>query len=277
VIASLSAPAAFVGTLLVGFVTGVLSGMFGIGGAVVSTPALRALGATPLEAVGSTLPSIFPSSITGTLRYQREGFVRWDVLRWTAAFGVFASVGGSLLSDVVPGGGHVLMLLTAALVAWTAYRTARPAFTRAPAVPATAPAVTTSVPDVDTGPPARTEPWRLALVGLGAGGLSGLLGVGGGILMVPVFSTWVRLPLKETIATSLAIVGILAVPGTITHALLGHIVWSYAIPLSIGVIPGARIGAHLTISASDRTVRLAVGVMLGALAIVYAVRELLAL
>jgi uncharacterized membrane protein YfcA len=137
--------------------------------------------------------------------------------------------------------------------------------------------VTTSVPDVDAGPPARTEPWRLALVGLGAGGLSGLLGVGGGILMVPVFSTWVRLPLKETIATSLAIVGILAVPGTITHALLGHIVWSYAIPLSIGVIPGARIGAHLTISASDRTVRLAVGVMLGALAIVYAVRELLAL
>jgi uncharacterized membrane protein YfcA len=298
VIASFSAPVAFVGSLLVGFVTGLLSGMFGIGGAVVSTPALRAFGASPLEAVGSTLPSIFPSSITGTLRYQREGLVRWDVLRWTAAFGVAASVGGSLLSDVFPGGGHVLMLLTAALIAWTAYRTAKPALTRARVVPAVAPPTTAAVPDVDAPVAgldepvadldapvadldapvvARTEPWRLAIVGVGAGGLSGLLGVGGGILMVPAFSTWVRLPLKETIATSLAIVGILAVPGTITHAILGHIVWSYAIPLSIGVIPGARIGAHLTISASDRTVRLAVGFMLGALSIVYAVREVLAL
>jgi uncharacterized membrane protein YfcA len=80
-----------------------------------------------------------------------------------------------------------------------------------------------------------------------------------------------------TIASSLAVVGILAVPGTITHALLGHIAWRFAIPLSIGVIPGARIGAHFTINASDRTLRLTVGSMLGAIAVVYAVGELLAL
>ena len=62
-------------TLLVGVTTGVLSGMFGIGGAVVSTPAIRALGATALQAIGSTLPSILPSSISGSLRYHREGFI----------------------------------------------------------------------------------------------------------------------------------------------------------------------------------------------------------
>jgi uncharacterized membrane protein YfcA len=48
-------------TAVIGFGTGVLSGMFGIGGAVVSTPAIRALGASPLAAVGSTIPSILPS------------------------------------------------------------------------------------------------------------------------------------------------------------------------------------------------------------------------
>ena len=47
----------------VGFGTGVLSGMFGIGGAVVSTPAIRALGATPFEAVGSTVPAIVPGAV----------------------------------------------------------------------------------------------------------------------------------------------------------------------------------------------------------------------
>ena len=50
--------------------------------------------------------------------------------------------------------------------------------------------------------------------------------------MVPAFSAWVRLPLKETIATSLACVGIFAVPGTITHAVLGDIDWAFAIPLA---------------------------------------------
>jgi uncharacterized membrane protein YfcA len=254
-------------TLLVGLATGVLTAMFGLGPAVVSTPPIRALGATPLEGVGSTLPSIFPSSITGTLRYHRDGFVRWNVVWWTGAFGVFASVGGALLADEVPGGGHVLMLLTAALVAFTAYRTA---FPRGPSLPVSVGAAAAAVP-------VRDEWWRLGAIGLGAGGLSGLLGVGGGIVMVPAFSSWARLPLRDTIASSLAVVGILAVPGTITHALLGHIAWRFAIPLSIGVIPGARIGAHFTINASDRTLRLTVGSMLGAIAVVYAIGELLAL
>jgi hypothetical protein len=119
--------------------------------------------------------------------------------------------------------------------------------------------------------------WRLALIGVGAGGLSGLLGVGGGILMVPLFSAWLGIPLKETVATSLACVGVFAVPGTITHALLGHIDWAFAIPLCIGVIPGARIGAHMTIAASDRTLRLSVGFALGAIAAIYAIGEIVAL
>ena len=269
-IATLSAPVQVGLTLLAGVATGLLSGMFGIGGAVVSTPAIRALGATPLEGVGSTLPSIFPSSITGTLRYHRDGFVRWRVVWWTGAFGIGASVGGALLADEVPGGGHVLMLLTAGLVAFTAYRTA---FPRTAPVAVSVGSAAASTPAVEP----RDDWWRLGTIGLAAGGLSGLLGVGGGILMVPAFSSWARLPLKNTIATSLAVVGILAVPGTITHAFLGHIAWKFAIPLSIGVIPGARIGAHFTINASDRTLRLAVGSMLGALAVVYAIGELLAL
>src|SRR3954452_3545469 len=120
IVASLSPALQITGTLIVGVATGVLSGMFGIGGAVVLFPAIRALGATPLEGVGSTLPSILPSSIFGTLRYHRDGFVRWSVVRWTGAFGIAASVGGSLLAGVIPGNGHVLMLLTAALVAFAA-------------------------------------------------------------------------------------------------------------------------------------------------------------
>jgi uncharacterized membrane protein YfcA len=244
-------------TLVLGFATGLLSGMFGLGGAVISTPGIRVLGATALQAVGSTLPSILPSSISGSFRYQRERFIRWRIVAVTAAFGVPASVAGSRLSDSVPGNGHVLMLLTAALVGYTAYSTANPSTTKVAA-------------------PAHEDWWRFAVIGVGAGLLSGLLGVGGGILMVPLFSAWLGLDLRTTIATSLACVGIFAIPGTLTHWYLGHIDWAFAVPLAIGVIPGAQVGARLTIDASDRTLRLRVSFALGIIAAIYAVGELVA-
>ena len=79
-------------TLLLGFATGVLSGVFGIGGAVVSTPGIRLLGASAKLAIGSTLPSVLPSSIAGTLRYHREGMVEWRAVAWVTPLGVAAAV-----------------------------------------------------------------------------------------------------------------------------------------------------------------------------------------
>jgi uncharacterized membrane protein YfcA len=248
-------------TVLVGVATGVLSGMFGIGGAVVSTPAIRALGATALQAIGSTLPSILPSSIAGSLRYRRENMIRPRIVVLTSSLGVPASIVGSRLSDAVPGNGHALMILTALLVAYTGYRTAFP-----------------TVRTLErSGKPLSDEWWRLAVIGLAAGMLSGLLGIGGGILMVPAFSAWVGLPLKETIATSLACVGIFAIPGTLTHWYLGHINWTFAAALAVGVIPGARLGAHFTINAADRVLRYSVGAALGIIAVIYGAGEVLAL
>jgi len=264
---------------VIGVGTGVLSGMFGIGGAVVSTPAIRVLGASPLAAVGSTIPSILPSAVSGAFRYRREQLIHWRVVVWTSGAGVVAAVGGALLTDVVPGNGHPLMILTAAMVAFSAWRLSRPVEVPEPEEVVAVEGITDAAPGLVRPHPGRRrdEPWRLLVIGLAAGGLSGLLGIGGGVLMVPLFTTWVRLSIKEALATSLACVGVLAIPGMITHAALGHIDWLFALPLCVGVIPGARLGAHLTIRSSDRTVRLLVGVILGLIAVIYAAGEILAL
>lgn len=274
-------------TLLVGVATGVLSGMFGVGGATVSTPAIRVLGVDAIDAVGTTLPSILPSAISGTLRYRREGLIRLRAVLWTSLTGIAAAVFGSLASHHVPGNGHLLMVATAALIGFTAWRMARtskPEDSVDEAEPDTIAAMEESDPDGAQSAVATAalraperEWWRFALTGIGAGALSGLLGVGGGVVMVPAFAEWIGLPIKEAVATSLACVGILAVPSTITHAFLNDIDWSYAIPLSIAVIPGARLGAVLAIRSSDRSLCVTVAAMLGVLAVVYAVGELLAL
>lgn len=271
-------------TLASGVATGALSGLFGVGGAVISTPAIRALGASASIAVGTTLPSIIPGAAAGAVRYRRAGLIDWRVVRASAPAGVVAAVVGSLLSDVVPGNGHLLMLLTAALLGTSAVRMvrSRPASAPAPAVagkPTRLAETDAELVDAagEAEPGVEASAARCAAVGAVAGLMSGLLGVGGGIVMVPGFTQVARIPLKQAIATSLACVAIFAVPGTITHAALGGIDWRFALLLSAGVMPGARLGAGLTVRADDGRLRVVVAAFLGATAVLYAVGELLAL
>lgn len=261
-------------TVLAGLGTGVLSAAFGVGGAAISTPAIRVLGVSAAFAVGTTLPSILPSAATGTWRYTRQRMVRWDVVAWAGPVGIAAAVLGSYLSKVVPGDGHVLMLITAVLLGFSAWRMAR--------TPRPAPTAETdaAAAPANPAPPLarrRDRPSIVAAVGAASGLLSGLLGVGGGVVMVPGFTELARIPLKTSIATSLVCVGLFAVPSTVAHAAIGDIDWRTAILLSVGVVPGARLGSRLAMRAGDARLRVAVAAFLGVTSVLYAVGEVAAL
>jgi uncharacterized membrane protein YfcA len=252
-----------------------MSASFGVGGATISTPGIRALGASAFVAVGTTLPSIIPSAVSGTLRYMREGLVDWEVVKWAAPVGVATSILGSLLSHVVPANGHWLMIATALLLGATAWRMRKP-----PPRPAVEEAEAESEFEAVGAVKQHTfhrSAAAVAGVGAVAGTLSGLLGIGGGIVMVPGFNQFVGLRLKETIATSLVCVGIFAIPGMVTHAFLGDIDWRFAILLAIGVIPGARIGAVLAIRADRLVLRRVVALFLLTIAVLYLIGEVNAL
>lgn len=255
-------------TLALGLLTGAMSAAFGVGGAVISTPGIRLLGAPALVAVGTTLPSILPGALAGTIRYMREGLVDRRVVMAVAPVGMVAAVGGSLASAAVPGEGRWLMVITALFVALTAARLAvGRAETATVTEPADAAAVTVS----------RRSPAAIVAIGAGAGALSGLLGLGGGTILLPGFITFLRMPVKDAIATSLACVGLLAIPATVSHALLGHIDWRFALLLGLTVVPGARLGAAATVRAGERRLRLVVAAVLGVIAAVYLVTELAAI
>jgi uncharacterized membrane protein YfcA len=261
-------------TVALGFAMGVLSGLFGVGGGVISQPGMRLLGIEPIMVIGTALPVIIPGAASGTRRYWREGLIQWPAVLATVPAGLLAAIGGSAASEHVPGDGHLLQLITAALLLLSSYRMAR----ASPSLPPDEPLAETDAPEA----PARAAEGpgsigRCVGIGVIAGGLSGLLGIGGGVIMVPAFVYFVRMEVKAAIATSLVCVGLFAIPGAVTHALLGHVDWRVAAALIVGVIPGARVGASLAIRASDRRLRVTVATFLAITAVIYAAAEITAL
>ena len=253
-------------TLIAGVATGLMSGTFGVGGAVISTPAIRALGCSALLAVGTTLPSILPGAISGSWRYRHGELIQWKVVAFTAPSGIVAAILGAWVSPRVPGDGHLLMVLTAGLLMWSSINMIR------------------SVTPSAIGEPAgakinlrNSQSFSATLTGLVAGLLSGLLGVGGGIVMVPLFRRWLKLPMKNAVATSLICVGAFAIPGTITHAIEGRIDWRFASWLTLGVVAGAPFGSNMALKMSDKKLQRVFGLFLAAVAVVYGTGELLAL
>lgn len=249
-------------TIITGVGTGIMSGTFGVGGAVISTPAIRALGCSAALAVGTTLPSILPGAISGSLKYRSQDLVRWNIVKSAVPAGIVASIVGARISDALPGGGHPLMILTALLLLWSASNLIRG---------------TGNTAEQDAAHVVQKTTLGAAAIGAAAGGMSGLLGVGGGIIMVPLFRKFLGLPMKVAVATSLICVGCFAIPGTITHAVQGGIDWRIALMLTIGVVPGAPLGARLALGLSDVRLRKIFGVFLACVAVMYGAGELAAL
>lgn len=266
-------------TVLLGAATGVLSGLFGVGGGVISQPGMRLLGLSPLTVIGTALPVIIPGAASGAVRYVREQLVRWPAVAATVPLGLLGAVVGSVASEHVPGDGHLLQLMTAGLLGLSSYRMGR----TGPAVSADEPLAETDAPEAPghahsgTSDADRSLAGRYAGIGAVSGLLSGLLGIGGGVVMVPAFVQLARMEVKSAIATSLVCVGAFAVPGTLAHALQDRVDWRVALALVVGVVPGARLGAALTIKAADRRLRITVASFLGCTAVLYAAGELNAL
>jgi uncharacterized membrane protein YfcA len=239
----------------IGLVSGVLAGLFGVGGGIVMTPGIQLLlGAPPVVALATPLPAIFPTALTGALTYRRGGELDTHAAAWLVGPGLVAAALGAWLTDFIDT--TMLLLVTALLLGWQAVAIVRDsrAGDRRGSREATAPI--------------------LGGIGALAGFVSGLLGIGGGLIMVPLLAGWLRMPLKRALGTSLLAIVALVVPGTVVHSALGHIDLGICLALMVGGVPGARFGAALALGAKERTLRLVVGGGLLAISVGYAIEQL---
>ena len=235
---------------LIGAGVGYLGGLFGKGGAAIATPFLALIGVPAIVAVASPLPATVPGTLVAFSRYRRGGFADRRVILWSIACGAPATIGGALLTRWVDGA--TLVRVTDVVITVLGVRVL---FNRHPAA---------AVEPAADGP----SQLRLVSVAVAVGLLAGLLANSGGFLLVPLYLAVLALPIKTALASSLAVASLLAVPGTIVHASLGHIDWRVAIVFGLASIPLSSIGARTALTMNSLRLERVYGAGLVAIGIV---------
>jgi len=250
--------------VVIGLVSGFLSGQFGIGGGLLTTPAIRLLLDRPaLIAVGTPLLVILPTALTGAIWYHRRGLNDPRAGIIIGLSGALSSVIGALATRLV--GGSTVMIVTAVVITYMALDMLL-LVRRDSTIPV---GIVPAVPHV----PTRHTTLGLVVLGVITGLYSGFLGLGGGFIVVPALVRWFGFGIKRAIGTSLVVVAVLSVPGSITHFALGNIDLPLAGLLALGVVPGALLGAKVTAASGERAVKIAFAVLLIAVGAVLALTE----
>lgn len=242
----------------IGLASGILSGLFGVGGGIVMTPGIDILLPVPqIAALETPLPVIFPTALVGAFAYRKAGQVDVRAASWMAPAGIVGSAAGALLTHVIDV--RALLLATAVLLGYQSISILRGGERR------------------ERGHAKPTSATAFLEIGLVAGLASGLLGIGGGVVIVPLLAGWLGIPLKRALGTSLLTIPALVIPGTIVHAYLGDIDWWLFVLLTIGAVPGVWIGARIALGTAERTLRTAVGSFMLLLAAIYGVSQAVAI
>jgi uncharacterized membrane protein YfcA len=248
---------------LAGLGGGVLSGFFGVGGNVILVPLLAVtLGLNQQQAQGLTLAALLPPlGLPAVLEYRKSGVpILWPLVGVIILGFLPAIPLGSLLANVLPA--NALRLMFAGILVFNAVRTWR---TKQP---------TTPQPLLHE-PPKGYVPVSL-LAGATAGLASGLLGIGGAIVLIPLLTRRLGLSQRQAQLTSLAmLLPPIALPGVWVYARSQQgLPWGALLPIAGGFLIGSFAGAKLARVVSAARLTRGFAVLLGVSAVALVVTAL---
>ena len=230
--------------LLLGLTVGVILALTGAGGGILAVPLLVfGVGLSMAEAGPIGLLAVGLAATLGAVMGLKNGTVRYKAALLIAGAGIVCSPLGLWLAQRTPN--RPLTIMFAIVLMYVAFRV----YQRSLACSSESkPPVTSKPPpcqlDVNRGKLNWTRPcaWALTVSGIVAGGLSGLLGVGGGFVMVPALQRYTNLTAQSVLATSLAVIALVSISGVAASSATVHLQWAVAIPFSIGALAGMICG-----------------------------------
>ncbi|MBM4348770.1 MAG: sulfite exporter TauE/SafE family protein [Deltaproteobacteria bacterium] len=213
---------------LLGLIGGFLSGLLGLGGGVIMLPLLTFIGGVPLKlATGTDLVHVFIASATGMFFHYRNGIVDLKAGVLLGIAGIVGGFAGSFLSVQLSARNLQSIYLLVVALAITILL----------------------IPLKSENKDYKMGNFNKALgvtIGIGVGSLTGLLGIGGGFIILPLSIHLLEIPLRVTIGTSLLFILISSI-GTIGAKFkVGQIHLPITLFVISGSVVGALLGAHIS-------------------------------
>lgn len=239
-------PIQFGEIILIACGAGIFGSMLGLGGGIILVPALIAiLHVEPRTAVAASIISVIATSSAGAVQFVRERYANVDLAVILESTTTIGALTGTFIAFAVTG--EAIAGMFAVLLLYAIYAILRPPSPK---------------PINDTAPGRIRGTYfdrtlncevsytvmreRLGLAaGFLAGNISALLGVGGGLVIVPVMVSQMGVPLRAAAATSNFMIGVTAVATAIPYYAFGDVKLELAAPCALGVQLGAQLGSRL--------------------------------
>ena len=262
-----------VGILVVAVLAGLFGSMLGVGGGIIMVPMLTlAFGAPIKTAIAASIVCVIATSSIAQTVFVRRGMTN---VRLGMALEVATSIGaitGGITAVLVDG--RLLQVAFAAVLVYVAWQMRRRGGDVAPR--------RTGVLEATYRDPADgqlvtygVEHTKLGFVlCLGAGNVSGLLGIGGGAFKVPIMNLLMGVPLKATVATSNLMIGVTAATGAAIFYGRGYLDLYYSVPAVLGILVGASFGPRVAMRLRSSTLALVFQIVLVVFAVLMAVNAM---
>jgi uncharacterized membrane protein YfcA len=251
-------------TILVGAVAaGLLGSLLGLGGGVLIIPMLTALGVDIRHAIAASIVAVIATSCGAASTYVRDGLANIRIGIFLCVATTTGAIIGAGLNGFLPA--RALFLIFAAVLGCSGVviygKRSRPLSRLEPPagdVPAGRLRLGGRFYDPSTGLERRYAARRPGLgfgLMLGAGTVSGLLGIGSGALKVPAMDVAMDLPIKASTATSNFMIGITGLASALVYLQRGQVLVALVAPIALGVVAGAALGTRILPKIPARTLR----------------------
>jgi uncharacterized membrane protein YfcA len=252
-----------IGIFAVSLLAGVIGALAGVGGGILVIPALTILFGVDIRlAIGASIVSVIATSSGAAAAYVRDRITDMRVGMFLELATTSGAVAGALLAAVVAPA--LLYVLLGIVLLFSAVQQVLRLGEELPPDMHVSPLagrlrLASAYPDARLGRDveyaAQRVPLGFALM-VGAGLVSGLLGIGSGALKVLAMDGAMRLPMKVSSATSNFMIGVTAAASAGIYLGRGDVDPTIAGPVALGVLAGATIGARVLPRLANRTVRL---------------------
>ncbi len=231
-----------------GFAAGLLGSIIGLGGGIIIVPVLTFFGFSPALAASNSIFAVFSNAIASSISYAKQRRIEYSIGLKLGLLSIPGTlVGAFISSEITPSIFKILFALI--LISASVYIFSKRKIE----------------------PKMYNISKQIMILAIGAsfvaGIMSGLFGIGGGIIFVPLMVIAMGLSMKNAAPTSQFILLFASASALVTHTLLGHPDFYQALLLSVGAFVGGIVGARLSLEIKENSLKILISIVMVSVAV----------